>query len=99
MRVTKNEEIISSLFYDRFHTFEEMREPELRHYHESSVMPEDLAGYLQVQKAFPINGFVVVGNIVYLYIRRNLTANIMKDNKLTCCCEFYIIFNHIRPPL
>lgn len=52
MRVTKNEEIISSLFYDRFHTFEEMREPELRHYHESSVMLEDLVGYLQVQKAF-----------------------------------------------
>ena len=52
MRVTKNEEIISSLFYDRFHTFEEMRKPELRHYHESSVMLEDPVGYLQVQKAF-----------------------------------------------
>lgn len=52
MRVTKNEEIISSLFYDRFHTFEEMRRPELRHYHESSVMQEDPVGYLQVQKAF-----------------------------------------------
>lgn len=99
MRVTKNEEIISSLFYDRFHTFEEMRKPELRHYHESSVMLEDPVGYLQVQKAFSHQRFVMVGNIAYLYIRRNLTANIMKDNKLTCCCEFYIIFYHSRPPL
>lgn len=58
MRVTKNEEIISSLFYDRFHTFEEMRKPELRHYHESSVMLEDPVGICKFRKLFPINGFV-----------------------------------------